>query len=286
MEATTTTATKKYLVDVSKKEQFVGILLLSYLNEGGKIPILMDGDFKVLEPLLIKLNAKGYVCVSGDSYKTTASGVAVFKTFLQRYSEYLKVYDIFCAVDLGTGEFALKKVFDIVDDEEWHMYLNLPRWIDVRVAVAEFKKLDPCEIVFMSFIQEGRFYLKKTGWQFDIYAGLIWSEVENICNTAYTVDDINQGDSTIIENIISEGISEGAKVAVELIKAEEERNKKAAEAEAANAGQEEPDAEETTVVTTTEYVNVDDFQQPYGYYERYYNPLYVNPIFVAALFLL
>ncbi|MCP4579785.1 MAG: response regulator [Deltaproteobacteria bacterium] len=56
--------------------------------------------------------------------------------------------------------------------------------------MAEFKKLDPVEIVFMSFLNEDRFGRDETGWQFDLLLGNIWDEILHICNTAIRLEDL------------------------------------------------------------------------------------------------
>lgn len=279
-----TTLTKPvYKVDSAKKEQFVGILLLNYIiNEGGILPILMDGDFRVLDPLAVKMVAKGYFQVSGSKYIPTKKGEDVLKTFMNRYLEYLKIYDIFCAVDTKAGEFAFEKFYDL-DDDAWKLYLNESRFEDVRIAVAEFKKLDPLEIVFMSFINEERFDFSANGWQFEIYTGLVWSEIEKICNTAISVSELNGEYPEVTENVVKRG----AEVAINLMKIEDER--KAEDEERARLEKEDQDqeiVEEMTEETTVTEYSPDYYYQPCVYYEPYYDPFYISPIWIVPLLLL
>ena len=275
-----------YKVDTNKKNQFVGILLLNYLiNENGKLSILMQDDFKVLDKLVIDMAAKGYLAVSNGYYVPTTTGRQVLKTFMARYLEYLKIYDVYCSVDLAAGNFAYDKYYDFETDEEWNEYVNKDVFEDVRIAVAEFKKLDPMEIVFMSFINEGRFPLNVKGWQFDVYTGLAWSEIEKICNSALSVEEINQGDSSVIENVIRRG----TEVALNLLKVEDQRkveDQKERERIAALQQQEEEQQEEVVEETVvTEYMP-DYYYQPYYAYNNYYDPFYCNPIWALPLLLL
>lgn len=289
-----TTLTKPvYKLDAIKKDQFVGILLLNYIiNEKGSLPILMQDDFKYLDKVTTEMVAKGYLQVSGAYFVPTAKGKEVLGVFMHRYLEYLKVYDVFCSVDTATGEFAYDKYYDFETDDEWKKFVNESRFEDVRIAVAEYKtiknkdaKIDPMEIVFMSFINEQRFDLHKKGWQFDTYSGLAWGEIEKICNAALSVSQLNEDAPEVMENIVKAG----AEVAIKLMKIEDEkRTKEEEEAKRAselhaNEDENEEVVEETVV--TTEYTP-DYYYQPYYYYNDYYDPFYISPVWALPLLLL
>lgn len=286
MESTPTMNKPTYKVTDNDKESFIGILLLNYLlNNNGNIPVLMADEFQVLEPVIIKMHSKGYLEMVGPQFKATSKGKEVLQNFGKRYSEYLKIYDVFCAVDLTEGKFAFAEFFDFDTDEAWKEYLNRDNWEDVRIAVAEFKKLNPIEIVFMSFINENRFDLSRTGWQMDIVAGFIWEEIEKICNSALCVDQINQGDNTVMPDIIKQG----AELSINLIKREDELRKQEEEFQAkleeenrANQAVEEEVVEETTYYSYP----VDDYWYGPSYYSPYYDPFYVSPLWVVPLVIL
>lgn len=272
----------KYKVTPEKADQFVAVLLMDYIiNRAGGLPLMMDGNFKTLEPLVIKLAAAGYVKTpekgsNSRFYEATDKGREALGKFMQRYSEYLKLYDVFCAVDLTAGTFAFSKFYDFDTDAQWDAYLNQENWEDLRIAVAEYKKLDPLEIVFMSFLNEDRFNYDNNTWQFDVSSGLIWEQIEQICNAALTVEQVNQGDETVMPDIITQG----AKISVDLLKQEEE-NRKKEEAELATQQQQE---EET--VTTTETITEENYVYPPQYYTPYYDPCYISPLWLGVLFLL
>ena len=82
----------KYRVTPEKGDQFTSILLMDYLiNRSGDLPIMMDGSFRTLEPLVVKLAAAGYVRTpgqteSGRSYIPTDKGKDALAKFMQRYS--------------------------------------------------------------------------------------------------------------------------------------------------------------------------------------------------------
>jgi DNA-binding PadR family transcriptional regulator len=267
----------KYRVTTQQSEQFVSILLMDYLiNHKGDLPVLMDGNYRVMEPLVIKLAAAGYVRTPtrlefSRSYKVTDKGREALSKFMQRYSEYLKVFDVFCAVDLNAGTFAFAKFFDFTSDAAWEAYLRQENWEDLRIAVAEYKRIDPLEIVFMSFLNENRFDYSKTTWQFDLSSGIVWEEMEKICNAALTVEQVNQGDNTVMPDIISQG----AELTVKLLQQEEEINR----------SNPEP-APDSAQPQQTETITEETYSYPPQYYQPYYQPMYVSPIWVAPLFLL
>ena len=267
----------KYSVTAVKAEQFTSILLMDYLiNRTGDLPILMDGNYHTLEPLVIKLNAAGYVRTpaqdeKGSSYIPTDKGKDVLAKFMQRYSEYLKVFDVFCAVDLTAGTFAFAKFFDFDSDEAWDAYLRQENWEDLRIAVAEYKKIDPLDIVFMSFLNENRFDYEQPTWQFDVSSGLIWDEMAKICNAALTVEQVNQGDDAVMPDIIAQG----AELTVSLIKQESEMNKN--DPPQPNAPS---DSGQAQTITEENYV------YPPQYYQPYYQPSYISPMWLGLLFLL
>jgi len=78
-------------------------------------------------------------------------------------------------------------------------HINDKRFRDLRIAVCEFKKIDPVDIVFLSFLNEQRFEIIQSLWQIDLMSGIIWDEILEICNTAITVDDLNGTTEDIVK---------------------------------------------------------------------------------------
>ena len=265
---------KKYTLSEQDKQQYIALLLLNeMINNQHYFPITLEDGDKYLEPLFIQLNAKGFIRIDGARYVPTEQGRTALEAFMKKYAEYLRVFDLYCAVDLTAGEFAFAKFFKM-SDTEWENYLNDPRWEDVRIAVAEFKKLNAVEIVFMSFVNENRFDLGRTGWQMDLLGGMIWDQMLDICNTALQPEDLGTPD--VIEDIVRQG----AALMLDLLKEEEEVRKEQ---------QEEEEPETVTETVTEEYVEpvyVDAYSYGYGYYAPYYDPFYVSPIWLAAAIVL
>ena len=245
------------------KKNFASIIILDELINKERVftTILSPGD-KVLEPLLVALLAKGYLSVDGNKYQLTTTGEEAFDVFMNRYTEFLKMYDVYSFVDLEKGEFAFSKYFDFDTDEEWDNYKNNDRFDDLRIAVALFKKLNPAEIVFMSFINENAFDTEATGWQIDLVDDAIWNEIEKVCNTAIKPQDLG-------DEAIEDMIGQGAELLVGILKEEAKRQQE----EKQNINYNSTNVAEETVV------------EEYTHYEPYYDPFYVSPFWLVPLFL-
>lgn len=248
------------LTEDNKKTYKAIILLNELINGTHKFQTVANGDDKILEPLFIELMAKGYVSTQGINYVATAKGEEVFNTFMQRYTEYLKVYDVFSFVDLEKGEFAFARYFDFDTDAQWDAFKNDERFDDLRIAVALFKKIDPAEIVFMSFINENRFDTQSPGWQMDLMADNTWAEIEAIVDTAIKPEEVGA-------DAMEDMIRQGSDLMMDLLKEEERQRQEDIRNNNSN------DGGDTVVYETVEY------------YEPYYDPWYVSPIWFVPLFL-
>lgn len=247
------------LTEDDKKTYKAIILLNELVNGDHKFQTVANGDDKILEPLFVELMAKGYVQTSGLYYTITPKGQDVFDNFMQRYTEYLKVYDVFSFVDLEKGEFAFSRYFDFDSDAAWDNFKNDQRFDDLRIAVAQFKKVNPAEIVFMSFINENRFDTASAGWQMDLVSNNTWAEIEAIVDTAIKPEEVG-------EDAMVDMIKQGSELMIALM--EEEAKQREEDEQNNNNG-----GEETVVYETVEY------------YEPYYDPWYVSPIWYVPLFL-
>ena len=102
---------KKYTIDEKQKKRFTAAFLLERIcNKGYKIPIMLDQENEFLEPVLEFMMMNDYLNIKDNKeYLPTKKGKDVLLGFLARYQEYLKNFDIFCAVDLEQGTFAFEK---------------------------------------------------------------------------------------------------------------------------------------------------------------------------------
>jgi hypothetical protein len=208
----------------------------------------------------------------------TQAGRDILVRFFERYQEYLKMFDIFSAVDLEKGQFAFENINNSeLSDEHWFEYLSDKRFSDVRIAVADFKGLNPIEVVFMSLLTEGRFDTQAPRWQSYLTGDEPWNDIVNICNTAIDVDYLREED--VLINIIIEG----SKLAIALTAEYEEMVRQAKAEQAANAtayeqGTSEAGSFEETVETTQtiEVVEMEDYGV--GHWDGYHDPYYLSPI--------
>lgn len=206
--------TNRIIADDQARVQFAGLYLLNILKDPGiDASALIAEDEELLEPVLSWLVEKGYVTVDDDdTLRTTGQGADVVRQFEERYQRFLRDYDVFCAVDLEAGDFALAHYDEYEDRESWESFLAQERWDDLRIAVAEHEGVDPLEVVFMSFLEDGRFGRGVDEWDYDRLLGSVWDEIAEICNSALRVDDLgyDDGDETVsgvavIEDVIRQG---------------------------------------------------------------------------------
>lgn len=226
--------------------------------------VRLDGNDAVLDSIFKDMLALKFIKIQGNIYIVDERGLDFSENFTQKYNEFLKFYDIFCAVDLETGDFAFKHYYEFTNDEDWFAYLEKPNWSDVRIAVCNFKKIDPIEIVFLSFMKEGKFNdIANENWQMDLLSYNTWKEILDICNTAIILED----------DVVMDIIEQGSVIAMDMIKEEANRNA------AANDQEETIETIETVeIVETIEIVEETVYADDVLYYDPYlYDPYYVSP---------
>jgi hypothetical protein len=262
---------KKITISTDTIDKFRGILILNELIRNNRVfPLIGTSDDKIIDPLLISLVSKGLLEVTKTNYIATQKGKDNLTLFYRRYFEVVKMFQVYSAVDTEHGVFAYEKYWDMSGDE-FDVYLNQDHWEDCRIAVAEFKKIDPVEMVFMSFLSENRIDLASTEWRFNLMSNMIWDEIIEICSLALHLEDLQEGDAIIVLT------EEGAKLTVNLL---EQEAKLKAQDDAANLEQQQ---QEEVVTTTTEIETIEEeYYDPY-YYTPYYDPYYVSPIWLLLL---
>jgi len=251
------------LSEEQRKEYASGFLLDMMINKAYRYSVVLEDDDKYLEPLFVYMMSKDYLNLDKKNYYSpTNEGIEKLDNLKNRYEEYLAHFDLFCAVDLERGEFAFEKIFEL-DDDEWDAFINQERFVDLRISVAWFKKINPADFVFLSFLKEGQFSVDKSNWQFDLLSGLIWEEIEEIVDTAIQIEELGY---TTEENkeitgmaVMEDVIRQGAKLS-EQLHAEEEHLR---HENGAYPNDYYNDDNESYVITT---------------YSSYYDPFFVSPI--------
>ena len=258
-------------VSEEQKKQFAAAYLLNVIiNEKVIIPLYLEGNYTDLEPVLEYMMMKSYLSVENkEFYAPTDKGKEILRRFMQRYSEFLKIFDIYCAVDLEEGTFAFEEYFNITDMKQWNKYLNDERWEDLRVAVAIYKKLNPVEIVFMSFLQEEQFGNRGEGWEFDLLLGSIWDDILKVCNTALSAPDLvyQDEDGSLVDGnmVLEDVIIQGAELNLALHKQEQKLRQELQQEEKDDDG-----------------YGVNEIETEV--YEYYCQPMYISPLWALILF--
>jgi hypothetical protein len=262
-----------FVLTENDKKNYKSIILLNELiNSNKSYRTILNGDDQLLEPLFIDLMANDCVSIVGQNYKATNKGHEIFSNFMKRYQEYLKMYDVFSFVDLEKGEFAFSHYFDFNTDQEWDKFKVDKRFNDLRISVALFKKLNPAEVVFMSFINENRFDTTSTGWQMDLLSDSIWDLVNKICETAIKPEEL--GDNAMVDMI-----TQGSEIALNLIKEEESKKAEITSSNSKLVSSDQLLFEEEQVI---DY----EYEDGYSYYEPYMDPYFVSAIWLTPLFFL
>lgn len=266
----------EYQLLEKQKIRFIGLVLLNeIINFQHYFPVKLGGEDVYLEHYLKTLAENGMLAIENGQYIPTEAGRNEVVNLYEKYQEYLKLFDLFCAVDLEAGEFAFERAFDeTLSEDAWAEHINAERFSDVRVAVADFKGIDPLEIVFLSFLNEGRFNCGVDRWQHALTGDDAWREIEEICNTAISREYLEA------DGVLVDVIKQGSEIALRLLK----------EAEAILTEEEEESNEEIIEEETTEEIieYVDVVEMPvygYSYYDPYYDPYYVSPIWLVPVLL-
>jgi len=193
-----------------QKLRFAGIFLLEFMiNKPQIFRLWLDDEDSDLEPILEWLLVQEWIKIrEAEDYIPTQEGRNVITRFMERYARFVYFFDVFSGVDLGAGEFAFARYFEILEPDEWQAFLHDERFDDLRIAIAEHLGIDAVEIVFMSFIREDRFGRDATGWQFDLLLGTVWDEILAVCNNATDVNELGyqDGDRWIDGTVVAEDI--------------------------------------------------------------------------------
>ncbi len=265
---------RPYRIDRERAIQLSSVVLLDEMTELPRsYPLLLDAAEASLEPVLEFMHSRGYVKIVDDErYELTEKGSKTLERFMSRYDDFVKTMDVYSAVDLEEGVFAFERFFDFESDADFSDYLRDERWEDLRVAVAELKKIDPVEIVFMSFLQEERLTAEGSSPGNGLLEGRHWLDIEEICNSALSVDDLafdDEGVSVSGAEVLKRIIVEGVELNIELKKHESELADHDPEPPAEGGGGDEQQHEVVTETTSVEY------------YTPYLDPLYVSPVWLG-----
>jgi DNA-binding PadR family transcriptional regulator len=237
------------------KQQFAGLVVLDYIfSFQTKIHAsLMDNNDQHLSPVLNQLEKEDVVAVSDeDVYVVTEKGEQVYDKLMQQHASYAIHFDIFSHVDLANGTFAIKGR-DLLEGEHWE---------DLRVAVAEFKGVDPYRVVFLALLSDQTFF-ENSDWKYDLALGVLFEEMEEIVHSQVTEEELGYDSDTGFisgQDVLQDVIEQGSVLNKERYEKEMAARKEREQRQASGENEEEE------VVTTTTYHG-----GGYGYYP-YYDP--------------
>jgi len=197
---------------------------------------LAETDDEGLESLLNFMESRGTLTVEEDNYyKATDKGHEVYQDLVKQLEAYVTHFEVYAYVDLEQGIFG---------DTETDL-LEGDKWSDLRVAVAEYKGIDPHRVVFLAMLSDETFY-ENPDWKFDLSIGTLFQEMKQIVLEQLHVDDLGYSDSdgkVSGEEVIRDIIEQGSELVAKRKNREQEiKGRKQAE--------ESPDER---VITTTYY---------------------------------
>lgn len=301
-----------------QQERFADIYLLRRMINGPlAFSIDLSGDNSFLEQNLNRMVGKGWVAIDTKNarYVPTEAGREPLQKFEQRYYDYLRTLDVpYNTVDLAYGDFGYtyvesfdtkQSMFELLREDRWRpflgvlqefitarswnqeirdaafrTFLNLEPWEDLRIAVAEFKQLDPLEIVFMSLLNEGHFDHPKQSWQFDLHAGWFFRDVEQRANNALHLDQL-YAEGCTAEEIMQSVIIAGTDLMMQLIAHQDALEEVQRLAQTQGETSQAPTVSTTTgVIEEVSYVTV---VEPVYYTRSYYGVYLTDPFYIAPI---
>jgi len=203
------------------RQNYASLFLMRHMqDEDAEYLVTLRNDEKILEPLFSWLLSKSYVEVTErNTYAVTASGRLVVENADNRYQSFLEKCDIFCAVDLDSGEFAFAHYHDFENEEEWHEFLSQERWDDLRLAISEYLDFDAVEMVYMTMVRDGHFGFDDDGWSYELLLGEIWDEIREILDTGIrfkSLGYVDRGDIISAESVAADIVAQGQDLLAQL----------------------------------------------------------------------
>ena len=169
---------------------------------------LASKDEDQLEPTLKEMEKQGWIEVGEDDYYiTNDKGLEIYQKLTEQQESYVSHFDIYAYVDLHEGIFADPQINLLEGD----------RWSDLRVAVAEYKGIDPYRVVFLSMLADGVWF-ENPDWRFDLGMGTLLDNLESLVMDQLSVDELGYEDDQGMvegEEVIADVIEQGTALARE-----------------------------------------------------------------------
>lgn len=265
----------KYTLTKEQRDYYASVLILEDMNNfGRKFPVVLEGDNEMLEALLIQMSGKGWLDIVGTNYVVTDKGREILLNYLEKLTEFRSIFKVYCAVDTGEGTFGFSEYFSFDADEQFIDYIHQDNFEDLRVAVCEMKKINPLDVIFLEFVDNGRFDFKQDGWQAELVTGLIWDDMLEVANSNLHIEDLEETDEDgnvthTGEEVMKLIMKEGVDLMMDLMEHQ-------AEIDEEMRNQSYEDDEDEYEYEITEYY-VEEPVYDTVYYEVYYDPFYISP---------
>lgn len=263
-----------FTLDETRKARYRMMVFLKMMQDTGEQPdIMLPQELQYLKKDIDAAEKADYLKLnSSHRYEIDTKGLELLQTLEHRSVDHVKMFEVFCAVDLKEGHFAFSDALEKgVSSDLWNNYLNLPRFEDLRVAVAQIKGLDVLDFIFTMMFSWGDFDFKNrdADWTFDLSMDKPFEEMLDKANKSFQWVQMHD-DPEIAKSRMENVISKGVEVMINLAKQEEQieterRNARLEEeqAMAANSFEQQP--------VYQQYESV--YEEPVRYTEtvRYYN---------------
>lgn len=232
--------TRNSLSDETKLEFACMITLYHIIVLEEKIHLsLLENDDKHLEPFLAQMEKESLIEEGEENvYRATAKGENTLQKLYDRQFSYQTHFEVYAYVDLAEGVFGDPET-DLLEDE---------RWEDLRVCVAEYKGIDPYQVVFLAMLSDETFF-ENPDWKFDLAMESLFTEMENIVHSQISADELSyETEEGFVsgEEVLEDVIAQGSVIS-------QTRFKERQAQEEASAQQQTMPAEEIITTTTTYY---------------------------------
>lgn len=195
------------------------------------IPIIVPQHLEHIETILRELYALNYIGILDDNsrYVLLDKGLEELSKMSKMYMEVKRYYKTFQRVNLNKSEFATEYFWEMNSDEEWNaFYDNLDRnhWLNFQLNIAEYKKINIPELIFVALLHENEFTSGNT-WAFDVYSGIIFNtKINDTYINNYTTSDMYKLTPGVsYDNFIKNILEAGNQVFLNFIRESVKRDK-------------------------------------------------------------
>jgi len=204
-------APHRFEIDSQRVFLFRCIVILEYLSNRVRDYRLEDEKDPRIKNIIGELIELGLVrnesaCIPTDEGKRT------LEAFLARLDDFVKNFEVYRAVDMATGDFAYERYHtNQIGESCWLGYLKNTRWKDLRLLVAEHKKINRDDALLVMFAGDNQLDDTSDTWKETIFGDAFPVAVEQIYNNAITKMDVKSKEVKT-EDVLKQVIIKGARL--------------------------------------------------------------------------